>query len=159
MKFHYHKSAKRRGIEGFVMCTLFSVMFGSAWFYLLFLQEKEAGIIFGHVIGWFSIVLMLILYFWSFRLINNPSQWDIKITDSEVIWNAPEKIGEISFRVKTSEILQLVCEASKFTDGSDSHYLVLVDGKKINLKPSQSGVNISMFMQKLKEQNIDIKHK
>jgi len=62
MKFHYHKSTKRRGIEGFVMCTIFSVMFGSAWFYLLFLQEKEAGIIFGHVIGWFSIILMSIMY-------------------------------------------------------------------------------------------------
>ncbi|MBL1321036.1 MAG: hypothetical protein COA63_008265 [Methylophaga sp.] len=159
MKFHYHKSAKRRGIEGFVMCTLFSVMFGSAWFYLLFLQEKEAGIIFGHVIGWFSIILMPILYFWSFRLINNPSQWDIKITDSEVIWNAPEKIGETSFRIKINEIVKFVCESSKFTDGTDSHYLVLVDGKEIKLKPTQSGVNIDLFIQKLKDLGVDIEVK
>lgn len=156
MKFHYHKSTKRRGIEGFVMCTIFSVMFGSAWFYLLFLQEKEAGIIFGHVIGWFSIILMSIMYFWSYLLIKNPSKWDIKITDSEVLWSAPEKIGEISFHVKINEILELVCECSKFTDSSDSHYLALISGKKINLKPSQSGVNIENFIQKLKEQGVNI---
>jgi len=156
MKFHYHKSAKRRGIEGLIICTLYFLMLGAVWFYLIFLQEKEAGIIFGHVIGWFSIILMPIMYFWSFLLIKNPNKWDIKITDSEVLWSAPEKIGEISFQVKINQILQLVCEVSKFTDGSDSHYLALIDGKKINLKPSQSGVNIESFIQKLKEQGVDI---
>ena len=159
MKFHYHKSAKRRGIEGLVFCTLFSLILGGSWFYLLFLQEKDAGIIFGHVIGWFSIVLMPIMYFWSFLLIINRSKWDIKITDSEVLWSAPEKIGEISFQVKINEILQLICETSKFTDGHDSYYLVLVNGKEIHLKPEQSGVNINLFIQKLKDQGVDIEVK
>jgi len=159
MKFHYHQSAKKRGIKGLVICTLFSLMLGSAWFYLLFVQEKEAGIIFGNIIGWFSIILMPILYFWNLLLIKNPNNWDIRITDSEVIWNAPEKIGEASFRIKTNEIVRFVCESSKFTDGTDSHYLVLVDGKEIKLKPTQSGVNIDLFIQKLKDLGVDIEVK
>lgn len=154
MNFHYHKSAKKRGIQGFVVCTLFSLMLVCAWFYLLFLQQKELGIIFGKIIGWFSIVLMPILFFWNYLLFKNPDKWDIKITDSEVIWNAPKNIGESSFRIKTNEILKSVCETSPFTDGTDSHYLILVDGNKINLKQTQSGININLFIQKLKDQGI-----
>ena len=141
------------------MCTLFSLMLGSAWFYLLFMQEKETGVIFGNIVGWFSIILIPILYFWNFLLLKNPSKWDIKITDSEAIWNAPEKIGEASFRIKINQIVKCVCESSKFTDGTDSYYLVLVDGKEIKLKPTQSGVNIDLFLQKLKDQGVDIEAK
>ncbi|WP_457747777.1 hypothetical protein [Sulfurimonas sp.] len=159
MKFHYRKSAKKRGIEGLIICAILSLFLGSAWFYLLFLQEKESRIIFGQIIGWFAVILMPIMYFWSFLLIKNPSKWDIKITDSEVIWNAPEKIDEVSFQMKINEILKLVCETSKFTDGHDSYYLALVNGKEIHLKPEQSGVNINLFIQKLKDQGVDIEVK
>ncbi len=77
-------------------------------------------------------------------------KWEIKITDSEVIWNAPE-FAEESFRLSFNDIRSF----SKTQTGEGELYEISYsieskDGKILQLS-SWSGINLDMFMGRLRD--------
>lgn len=80
------------------------------------------------------------------------------ITDTEVIWETPKAPGERSFQIKISEIEKSVCTESLFTNGSNSYYLHLINGEKIELNHTLSGLNINKFIQAVEKSGIRYDH-
>jgi len=152
MKFHYYKSAKRRGVEGFIFVTFFLLMFVSAELYIFF--KKQEQFFSSDYIVWFLCVFFLIMYAVSYRIYKNPDKWNIQITDTEVVWESPAILGEKSFQVKTSNISKIICEEPFSSDSSNSYYLYFHDGEKIEITSSLSGLNLNKFIKVLVKQGI-----
>jgi len=71
--------------------------------------------------------------------------WEIKITDSEIIWNAPE-FAEESFRISFDDIYKLsIIETGLGEDYKISYSIESINGNVIKLS-SLSGVSLKMFM-------------
>ena len=156
MNFSYHKTAKRRGIEGMLICSLFFLICAAGTLYIVFIKQQPEFLSFlNDIVVWILGFIILILYGTSYRLYKSPYSWNILITDTEVIWESPPVFGEKTFHIQLNEISKVICEESTFSDSSASYYLHLTNGKKITLNSSLSGLNINNFVRGLKKRGIE----
>ena len=155
MKFHYYKSAKRRGIEGMLIISIFVLLLAGASFYMVFITQEPKFLQFlDHFVVWVLVGVIFILYWVSYRLYRSTDSWEIIITDTEVIWETPTAPGEESFQVKISEIAKSVCKESAFSDSNNSYYLRLSNGEEVFLNHTLSGLNINKFINVLEKSGI-----
>ena len=155
MKFHYYKSAKRRGIEGILSISAFVLLLAGASFYMVFITQEPKFLQFlDHFVVWVLGIVIFILYWVSYRLYKSTDSWEIMVTETEVIWETPAAPGERSFQVKISEIAKAVCQEPVFSDSSDSYYLFLSNGEEIFLNHALAGLNINKFIKALEKSGV-----
>lgn len=155
MKFHYYKSAKRRGIEGMLITSIFVLLLAGASYYMIFITKEPKFLEFlDHFIVWVLGSIIFILYWVSYRLYRSKDSWEIIITDTDVTWETPIAPGEESFQVKISEIEKTLCKESISTESSNSYYLHLRNGEEIFLNHTLSGLNINKFVKALERSGI-----
>ena len=156
MIFVHQRSLKKGRILELSANLLFIALFLDMASYLVFIQEKPSGILFGNII---FLVVGLIFPFLTWRLIRfyrGTGVWKVQITQNEVIWQTPDNVGEKSFKVQLSDISKIICEFSRDIDGSDWYYIETKGGEKYHLNPSASGVNLNKFCNVL--ESLGVKH-
>jgi hypothetical protein len=153
MNYKYYKLAKKRGIE---MLT-FRILFISPFLYVF------SHHLFFVNFGWFELIMLLLLLLMNvpklkevYPLIVNNGAWEIKITNSEIIWNVPKNIGEESFRVKISEISRII-RLVYSVDSYDGYFIEMTNGAVIDLNSTgKLGMDLFLFTKKLEDFGIEL---
>lgn len=156
INFHYHKTAKRRGIEGMLITTVFIFLMVGGAFYMVFVKKEPEFLDFlNHFVAWILGGVILMLYWVNYRLYKSTDSWDIMVTNTEVIWNTPQKApSEKSFQIKLSEIEKVVCKVDYSSDMSNSYCLYLINGGEVDLNYMLSGLNIKKFIKGLEKSGV-----
>jgi|GEM_PF-4746379 len=152
MSFSYQKTEKRRGIELILKSTLCYLM----WLCLYFGAEAGKGY------GEFEVFILnagiffgaLIFFLDGYYMYRSSGGWDIKITDTEVIWKSSSVRDPKNFKVPIKQILKIIYVYGPAVESSTSCCLHLTDGKEIELKDLSSGVNLKKFFKALKKLGI-----
>ena len=159
MHFIYQKSAKKRGIEGLLICTVFLLCCLAAGIYIVYVKHDPNFLSFiNNIVVWILGSVVYILYSCSYKLYLSSGGWDIQITDTEVLWKTPLVLGEKNFQVSINQISKIVCESTRLSDSSNAYYLCLTDSKKIVLESSLSGINLSKFIKVLEQRGVKYEH-
>ncbi len=154
MSYRFEKSATKRAKETAIAAGLIGALFGGFSFYLINTASIDPAQFFGKLFGWLTLIVLVVMVLWSILLASKKDNWLIEVTDTVVLWQAPAGIGETSFRLAISEIERLICLQPTDQDSENRYILITRAHDKIQLKPTQSGVNIEKFIQSLADAGV-----
>jgi hypothetical protein len=100
-------------------------------------------------------IIVPVLGWWLLRLYRGSGEWVIQISDSEVIWQVPQGVGEEGFRVPISDITKIICASTRSAESSDQYYLETYGGNTRYLNRSASGVNLVKFSKALQSLGVE----
>jgi hypothetical protein len=148
--FFIHRRTLRKGraIAAAVNFLSFSLFLGLAT-YFVFFQEKPSVAWFGKAVFVILAITLPIVIWWFIRLSSGKGEWNIRISETELIWQVPDNIGEKSLNLPISKISKIICESSKNIDAGNYYYIEMVSGEKHPINPSASGINLNKFFNAL----------
>lgn len=156
MIFEHRRSLKKARFYRLIGLLFFLPLFLGVAAYFVFAQEKVPIVLFGKFMFLVSALTAPFMAWNLVRLSLGTGEWEIKITQHEVIWQPPKNVGEKSLNLPISEISKIICESSKNTDAGDYYYIEMVSGEKHPLNPSASGINLNKFLNHL--ENLGVKY-
>lgn len=150
--FFIHRRTLRKGraIAAVVVQLLgFSFFLGLAT-YFVFFQDKPSATRFGKALFAILAFTLPVVIWWFIRLFTGKGEWNIQISENELIWQVPDNIGERNLNLPISKISKILCESSKNIDAGNYYYIEMVSGEKHPINPSASGINLNEFFNVLK---------
>lgn len=124
--------------------------------YFVFFQESTSMVWFGKAVFIISALTLPIVIWWFIRLFRGTGEWNIQISETELIWQVPDNIGEKSFKVLIANISKIICETPKHnSETSDWYYVETFSGERYHLNPSASGINLNRLCYTL--ENLGVK--
>ncbi|MEI2771288.1 MAG: hypothetical protein V9G98_11320 [Candidatus Competibacter sp.] len=120
--------------------------------YLVFFQEKTSGIWFGKAVFVISALTLPVVMWWLIRLFGGTGEWNIQISETELIWQSPNNVGEKSFRVLIANISKIIREPPQHnSETSDWYFIETFSGERYHLNPSASGINLNKLCNTLEK--------
>jgi len=148
-----HFAHRRTLRKGHTLALLFNVvglfLFAGMATYLVFFQEKTSAVWFGKTVFVILAITLPLVIFWFVRLFRGNGEWNIQLSEKELIWQVPDNIGEKNFRVPIANISKIICESGSNSETSDWHYIETVSGERYHLNPSASGVSLNKLCNRL----------
>lgn len=144
MHFEYYRSV-RQELESSRLWGGLVILGLCAAFSYFFIKSKN------EVVSLFAFLLIAIVaavhFFRLRKLSKTAGNWEVYVTDSEVVWKAPDGYGG-GFVVPISEISKYIEESSSVNEYT-SHYLELVNGTKLHLNLNVSNFDFASFSKAL----------
>lgn len=152
MLFAHRRTLRRGRSLAFAINLIGFLLFLGLATYFVFFQEKPSGILFGKAVFAISALTLPVVIWWLIRLFSGTGEWNIQISETELIWQAPNNVGEKSFRVLIANISKVISEPPQHnSETSDWYFIETFDGERYHLNPSASGVNLNKLCNTLEK--------
>ncbi len=153
--FFVHRRTLRKGraIAAAFNFLGFSLFLGLATHFVFF-QEKASAAWFGKAVFAILAFTLPIVIWWLIRLFTGKGEWNIQISENELIWQVPDNIGEKSLNLPISKMSKIICDSSKNIDAGNYYYIEMESGEKHPINPSASGINLNKLFNVLKSRGV-----
>jgi hypothetical protein len=150
---HRRTLRKGRAVAAAVNFFGFSLFLGLAT-YFVFFQEKASVAWFGKAVFAILAITLPIVIWWFIRLFTGKGEWNIQISENELIWQVPDNVGEKNLNLSISKMSKIICDSSKNIDAGNYYYIEMESGEKHPINPSASGINMDKLLNVLESRGV-----
>lgn len=151
MIFKHRRSLKKGRVLALSVNFVGLFLFLGLATYCVFFQEKQSGIWFGKAVFLILALTVPFIIWYLIRLFRGTGEWNIEVSEAELIWQVPDNIGEKNFRVPIANISKIICEPGCNSETFDWYYIETISGEKYYLNPSASGINLNKLCNTLEK--------
>jgi len=152
MGFSYQCSLKQRRESLLWFILLFFPIFFGFSSYLIGTGDGTLKAFMGMLMFGIAALTFLICVLYLVQLYLGRGEWLIQVTQTELIWQVPQGVGEESFRVLISDIAKITYESHSRSE-TESYTIEMRNGKRYELLQN-SGINITKFCSALKKMGV-----